>query len=71
MTEGVEQLQQVEAECIAKFRQRAQQIRAQHPELTAQVAFARAVEALPKTAERYQYIRHRLLMSGIAALPLR
>jgi hypothetical protein len=68
---GIDELQRTEQECLARFRRKAQEIRAQHPELTAQVAFARAVEALPKSAERYQYVRHRLLLMGIAALPLR
>jgi hypothetical protein len=68
---GVEELQQTEAECVRRFRAKADAIRAQHPELSSQICFARAVEALAKTAERYQYVRHRLLMMGIAALPLR
>jgi hypothetical protein len=68
---GIDELQQTEAECVRRFRQKAEAIRAQHPELSSQICFARAVELLPKTAERYQHARHRLLMMGIEALPLR
>ena len=71
MTETVEQLQQTEAECIRRFRAKASEIRAAHPELTGEVAFAKAVSQLPKTAEKYQFTRHRLLMSGVGPLPLR
>jgi hypothetical protein len=68
---GIDELQRTEQECLARFRRKAQEIRSQHPELSGQVAFARAVEALPRTSEKYQYTRHRLLLMGIAALPLR
>ena len=71
MTETVEQLQQTEAECVRRFNAKASEIRAQHPEWTQEVCFAKAVSQMPKTAERYQFTRHRLLMSGVGPLPLR
>jgi hypothetical protein len=71
MTEGIAELQQVEAECIRRFRAKAAEIKAQNPELSAQIAYARAVEALPKTADKYQFARSRLQWAGIPALPLR
>ena len=69
--EGIEELQATEAECIKRFRQKASEIRAQHPELSPQIAFARAVQALPRTADRYQGARQRLQWAGYPALPLR
>jgi hypothetical protein len=69
--ESVEQLQATEAECLRRFRERAAQIRSEHPELSSQIAFARAVQALPKTADRYQSVRQLLQWRGIPALPLR
>ena len=69
--ENVAEFRETERECIARFRQKASEIRAQHPELSVQVAFARAVAALPKTADRYQYARQRLQWAGHPALPLR
>jgi hypothetical protein len=69
--ESIAELQQVEAECIRRFRQKAAEIREQHPELSAQIAFARAVQALPKTADKYQAARQRLQWAGYPALPLR
>ncbi len=50
--ESISELQEVEAGCIRRFRQKAAEIKAQHPELSAQVACALAVTALPKTADR-------------------
>jgi hypothetical protein len=69
--ESIAELQEIERECIARFRQKAAQIRAQNPELSAQIAYARAVEALPRTADKYQVARQRLQWAGIPALPLR
>jgi hypothetical protein len=69
--ESIDELQQVEAECVQRFRAKAAEVKAQHPELSQQIAFARAVQALPKTADRYQYVRQRLQWAGIPALPLR
>jgi hypothetical protein len=69
--ESIAELQEVERECIARFRQKAAQIRAEHPELSAQIAYARAVQALPKTAAKYQAARQRLQWAGVPAQPLR
>jgi hypothetical protein len=65
------QLQEIERQCIAKFRQKAAQIRSERPELTVQVAYAKAIQALPRTSDRYQGIRQILQWRGVAALPLR
>lgn len=69
--ESIAELQETERECIRRFRQKAAEIKEQHPELSAQIAFARAVQALPKTADRYQGARQRLQWAGIPGLPLR
>jgi hypothetical protein len=69
--ESIDELRQVEAECIRRFRAKASEIRAAHPELSAQIAFARAVQALPRTADRYHFARQRLQFCGIPSLPLR
>jgi hypothetical protein len=68
---GIDELQQTEAECIRRFRTKAAEIKAQHPELPSSVAFSRAVAMLPRTAEKYLYVRNRLGAAGVAALPLR
>jgi hypothetical protein len=69
--DSVEELQSVERQCVAKFRAKASEIRAQHPELSVQIAYARAIQALPKTADRYSEVRQLLQWRGVAALPLR
>jgi hypothetical protein len=69
--QSISELQQVEAECVRRFRKKAAQIKAEHPELTSQIAFARAVQAMPQTANRYQYARQFLQYAGVAAMPLR
>jgi hypothetical protein len=69
--ESISELQQVEAECIRRFRQKAAQIKAEHPELSQQIAYARAIQALPKTADKYQAVRQRLQWAGYPAQPLR
>jgi hypothetical protein len=56
---------------LRRFRTKAAEIRGANPQLTAQIAFAKAVQALPKTADRYQAARQRLQWAGIPALPLR
>jgi hypothetical protein len=71
MEESLTEFRATERECISRFRKKSDEIRAAHPELSAQIAFARAVQALPKTADRYQYARQRLQYAGIPALPLR
>ena len=69
--ETIAELQETEVECLRRFRKRASEIQAAHPEMTPQICFARAVQALPKTADRYQYARQRLMFAGFPALPLR
>jgi hypothetical protein len=69
-SEGIEALQAEEAECLRKFHNKAAAIRFAEPKVTKQIALARAIEALPRTATRYQFIRHRLGLAGVRALPL-
>jgi hypothetical protein len=69
--ESTEELVAVERECLARFRQKAAELRAVSPTMTAQVAFCRAVTMLPKTADKYQFARALLQERGHAALPLR
>jgi hypothetical protein len=64
-------LQQAEAECVAKFKARAALIRAANPALSREIAFAMAVEQLPRAAVRYQSARARLGLAGVRALPLK
>jgi hypothetical protein len=71
MTESIAELQEVERRCLQKFRAKAAALRVADPSLSVQVAFARAVTALPKTADRYQNARQRLQWMGVPALPLR
>ncbi len=69
--EGIEQFQEDERECIKRFRAKAAEIRSQNPMMTPSIAFAKAVQSLPRTADKYQYARQRLQFAGIPALPLR
>jgi hypothetical protein len=67
----LEELRETERQCIAKFRQRASEIKAQHPEWSRETCFAKAIESLPKTSNKYLHIRDRLLWMGAPSLPLR
>ena len=69
--ESIEGLQATERECLRRFRARAAEIKAAHPEMSEQIAFARAVASLPRTADKYQGVRQLLQWRGIPALPLR
>jgi hypothetical protein len=69
--ESIDELRRVEAECVRRFRAKSAEIKAQHPELNGQICYARAVAALPRTADKYSYVRNRLLWMGVPALPLR
>jgi hypothetical protein len=69
--ESIDELVETEKECIRRFRAKAAQIKTEHPELSQQIAYARAIQALPKTADRYAGVRQLLQWRGIAALPLR
>jgi hypothetical protein len=71
MHESIAELQEVERRCLKKFRAKAAALRSADPTLSVQIAFARAVEALPKTADAYQHARQRLQWMGVVALPLR
>ena len=65
-----EQLVEIEKECLGKFRSRAQKLRDADPKLSREISFAKAVQAMPKTANRYQFARSLLASRGIAGQPL-
>jgi hypothetical protein len=67
---SLDELQSIEAECLRRFRARARKLMVETPGLKRDIAFARAVEQMPRTAYRYQYTRHLLAMAGVRALPL-
>jgi CBS-domain-containing membrane protein len=69
-SETIEDLQAIEAECLQKFRARAKKLAAANPQMSRENVFCRAVEAMPRTAGRYQHARALLQLSGIRALPL-
>jgi hypothetical protein len=69
--ESVEELVAIERECLARFRQRAAQLKAQNPSLSDSIAFCRAVESLKRTSDKYSWVRQRLMYLGIPGLPLR
>jgi hypothetical protein len=69
-TNSIEELQETERECLNKFRSRATKLAASYPGASRETLFARAVEEMPKTANRYQAARSLLQLSGIRALPL-
>ena len=67
----LQDLQEQERKCIAKFRAKAAQLRAQDARLSPSIAAAMAYESLPRTMNTYLSVRSRLALAGIAALPLR
>jgi hypothetical protein len=67
---STEELVAIEKACIAKFKAKAEFLRAASPSMTRQTAFAKACEALPRAANNYQLARHLLAARGIAAQPL-
>jgi hypothetical protein len=69
--ESVEELQQEERACLAKFRQRASELRAQHSDWSSTYSFSKACESLPKTLSRYMWVQQMLQSRGVASLPLR
>lgn len=71
MDSSIEELVETERECIARFRQKAQELRKADPKLTQEYAMAKAAELMPRTANRYLYARQRLQFMGVPALPLR
>jgi hypothetical protein len=71
MFDTVEELRDAEVACLKKFWRRADQLRAAHPGASQQVLFSKACEAMPKTLEKYLYVRQRLQLFGLPALRLR
>jgi hypothetical protein len=71
MNESVEALQTEELACLQKFRARASKLAASNPTLSKQMLFTKACEQMPKTLEKYMWLRQRLQLMGVAALPLR
>jgi hypothetical protein len=69
--ESLQDWVEIERECIRRFKRRATEIRATHPELTDAEAFCRAVKELPETTARYNHARLVLSPNGIPSLPLR
>jgi hypothetical protein len=67
---GIRELQGVEADCLRRFRLRARKLMARDPKLSRHAAFARAVTAMPHTANRYMRARHQLATVGVLSLPL-
>ena len=66
---NAQQLQETEADCLRRFRAKADKLRAADPRLSKEIAFARAVELMPKTANRYQSTRSLLQLRGVPSLP--
>lgn len=64
------ELIEVERRCLVKFREKAEFIRDRNPQMSRQIAFAKAVEALPRCANNYQLARNLLSARGIAGQPL-
>jgi hypothetical protein len=71
MNESVEALQAEELACLQKFRARASKLASSNPTFSKQMLFSKACEAMPKTLERYMWIRQRLQLMGVPAQPLR
>jgi len=67
---SIEELREIEASCLAKLRARAEMIHAASPGLSRQICFGRAIEEMPRTVVKYQHVRSRLGLAGVAALPL-
>jgi hypothetical protein len=71
MNESVAELQAEELACLQKFRARAAKLAASNPAMSKQILFTKACEQMPRTLERYMYIRQRLQLMGVPGLPLR
>jgi hypothetical protein len=67
----IEEWQRVEGEALRRFRAKATEIRSAHPDWSQQFCFSKAVESLPRSAEKYLYVTQRLRMAGITLQPLR
>jgi hypothetical protein len=68
---STESLQAEERECLSRVRQRAAELRAANPSLSAKYAFTKAFETLPKTLNKYMWIQGMLQSRGIPMQPLR
>lgn len=69
--ESESELREVEVECLRRFKNKAAEIKAANPTMKSNIAFAKAVTQLPRTAERYSFATQMLRNRGIASLPLR
>lgn len=68
---GLEDLQEQEKYCIAKFKARATRLMAADPTLSFQIAIAKAFEGMPRVLAEYQSVRLRLGQAGIRSLPIK
>jgi hypothetical protein len=68
---SVESLQSEEQICLAKFRQKANELRALHGDWSAKFCFTKSIELLPRTANRYLWLSQMLQARGIPMQPLR
>jgi hypothetical protein len=67
---STEELVAIEKVCLDKFQEKARAIRAANPVLSREIAYAKAVQLLPKTANRYQLTRELLAERRVRCLPL-
>lgn len=67
----IEALQATESEALARFRKRAAELRAAHPDWAASYCFTKGIEGLPQTLQKYLYTVERLKAAGIQPQPLR
>jgi hypothetical protein len=68
---STEELREIEASCIEKFRRRARELQRANPSLTADEAYYAAVKQLPEVAARYNFARNVLGDLGVPSLPLK
>lgn len=71
MNESVAELQQIEQQCLQKFRERAAKLAAVHPDMSQRMLMCKAIEAMPRVLEAYMAVTQRLRFMGVAAAPLR
>jgi hypothetical protein len=69
MDMDLESLRATEAECLARFQQKARALREADPSLSASVARAKSASLLPHTMERYLSACSRLQFMGHFPLP--
>ena len=68
---SVESLQSEEQICLGKFRAKASELRQQHGDWSSKYCFTKAIELLPRTANRYLWLSQMLQARGIGMQPLR